>query len=176
MLYTKFQGHRPVSSVQQKKIFKGFLSYMGMAATLVIWPGPFEKTFVPSSYGDTTWNLALTGPMVLEKMFEECGRWMLKEDGQWRQACLHYKLIHEPKGWGELKSNAAVQLLYFTKLTWRHFKTVTWRHFKTTIFSNSRWYCFPFWLLFFKPEYQKSCNTHPWPKQTFFLQANLTFI
>ena len=28
-----------------------FLPYMGMVAILVMWPGPFEQTFVPPSIG-----------------------------------------------------------------------------------------------------------------------------
>ena len=36
-LNTKFQGHQPVGSGEED-----FLSYMGMAAILVIWPGAFE--------------------------------------------------------------------------------------------------------------------------------------
>ena len=48
---------------------------MGMAAILVVWPGPFEHTFVPPSHGDSIWNLASIGPVVSEeKMFKECGR------------------------------------------------------------------------------------------------------
>ena len=44
---------------------------MGMAAILVMWPGPFEQTFVPPSPGASTWNLASIGPVVSEeKMFE----------------------------------------------------------------------------------------------------------
>ena len=48
---------------------------MGMAAILVMWPGPFEQTFVPPSHGDSVWNLASIGPVVSEEnMFKECGR------------------------------------------------------------------------------------------------------
>ena len=44
---------------------------MGIAAILVMWPGPFKQTFVPSSRGGSTWNLASIGPVVSEKkMFE----------------------------------------------------------------------------------------------------------
>ena len=44
---------------------------MGMAAILVMWPGPFEQTFVPASKGVSIWNLSLIGPVVSEeKMFE----------------------------------------------------------------------------------------------------------
>ena len=40
---------------------------MGMAAILVMWPGPFEQIFVPPSHGDSIWNLASIGPVVSEK-------------------------------------------------------------------------------------------------------------
>ena len=48
---------------------------MGMAAISVMWPGPFEQTFVPQSHEDSVWNLTLIGPVISEEnMFEECGR------------------------------------------------------------------------------------------------------
>ena len=48
---------------------------MGMAAILVMWPGPFEQTFVPPFQGGSSWNLTLIGPVVSEeKMFKESGR------------------------------------------------------------------------------------------------------
>ena len=60
---------------------------MGMPAILVMWPGPFEQTFVPQSHGDSIWNLASIGPVVSEeKMFKECGRWTGTE------AYLSYKI------------------------------------------------------------------------------------
>ena len=44
---------------------------MGVAAILVMWPGPFEPTFVSASYGVSIWNLSSIGPVVSEeKMFE----------------------------------------------------------------------------------------------------------
>ena len=44
---------------------------MGVAAILVMWPGPFEQTFFPASEGVSIWNLSLIGPVVSEeKMFE----------------------------------------------------------------------------------------------------------
>ena len=53
---------------------------MDMAAILVMWPGSFEQTFVPPSYGGSTWNLTLIGQAVSEeKMFKEGGR---RTDGQ----------------------------------------------------------------------------------------------
>ena len=81
--------------VLEKKIFEGFLPYMGMVAILVMWPRAREQTFVPPSHRGSIWNLALTGPAVLEKIFENGGRTM---DGPW----LYYKLTNEPKGSGEL--------------------------------------------------------------------------
>ena len=44
---------------------------MGMAVILVMWPVPFEHTFVPPSHGESIRNLASIGPVVSEeKMFE----------------------------------------------------------------------------------------------------------
>ena len=81
MLTTKFQGHRPFGSGED---FLRFLPYMGMAAILVMWPGPFEQTFVPPSHGESIWNLASIGPVVSEEMFKECGR---QTDGRRRPTC-----------------------------------------------------------------------------------------
>ena len=61
--------------VLEKKIFEVFLPYMGVAAILVMWPRPREQTFFPPSHWGSIWNLALTGPAVLEKkIFENGGR------------------------------------------------------------------------------------------------------
>ena len=49
MPHTKFQGHRPVGSGEED--FLKFLPYMGMAAILVMWPGPFQQIVVPQSKG-----------------------------------------------------------------------------------------------------------------------------
>ena len=40
---------------------------MGMVATLVMWPKQFEQAFVSSSQGDSTYNLASIGQVVIEK-------------------------------------------------------------------------------------------------------------
>ena len=40
---------------------------MGMAAIFVMWPGPFEQTFVPPSQGGSIWNLASIGQVVIEE-------------------------------------------------------------------------------------------------------------
>ena len=85
MLHTNFQGHQPFGS---EEVFK-VLPYMGMAAILVMWPGPFEQAFVPQSHGGAIWNFTLTGQAVSEeKMFKQCGR-------QTTEAHLPYKLSNE---------------------------------------------------------------------------------
>ena len=71
MLHTKDQGLGP--SVPEK-IFEGFLQYMGMAASLVMRPRCPEQTFVPPTHEGSTWNLALTALVVLEKIFENSER------------------------------------------------------------------------------------------------------
>ena len=72
---------------------------MGMTAILVMWPRPFEPTFVPPSQGGSVWNLALIGPLVLEEMFENVD---IYTHIRTTEAYLYYKLTNEPKGSGEL--------------------------------------------------------------------------
>ena len=79
MLHTNFQGHRSFGSGEED--FLRFLPYIGVAAILVMWPGPFEQTFVPPSHGDSIWNLTLIGQAVSEEMFKECGR-LMTTDGR----------------------------------------------------------------------------------------------
>ena len=44
---------------------------MGMAAMLVMWPGPFEQFFFPKVPGGCMWNLVAISPVVWdEKLFE----------------------------------------------------------------------------------------------------------
>ena len=94
--------------VLEKKVFEGFLPYMGVAAILVMWPGPREQTFIPPPHWGSIWNLASIGPAVLEKkIFENGGRWT---DGRRRtddRPWLYYKLTNEPKGSGELKTKVS---------------------------------------------------------------------
>ena len=90
--------------IPEKKIFKAFLPYMGLAAILVTCPRCSEKIFVPLTLRGSTWNLAPIGPAVLEKkIFENGGR--TDDNGQRTDdgAYLYYKLTNEPKGSGELK-------------------------------------------------------------------------
>ena len=101
MLHTNFQGHRPFGSGEED--FLRFLPYIGVAAILVIWPGPVEQTFIPPSHGGAIWNLILIGLVVSErKIFKECGRRM--DNG----VCPYYKLTYEPKGSIELKRKRAL--------------------------------------------------------------------
>ena len=61
MLYTKFQGHRPIDSEEED--FWSFSPNMGM----VMWPGPFEQIFIPH----IPWRLTSIGIAVSEqKKFE----------------------------------------------------------------------------------------------------------
>ena len=82
---------------------------MGMAATLVKWPGPFEQTFIPPSQGGSTWNLASIGPVVSEeKMFENVDN-NIDTYRRTTEAYLYCKLTYEPKGSGELKIQSQTQ-------------------------------------------------------------------
>ena len=56
-----------------------FILYMNMAAILVMWPGPFEQTFIPPYHRNFIWNLTLTGPVVSEEKILKC----VDDDG-WR--------------------------------------------------------------------------------------------
>ena len=69
---------------------------MGMVAILFMWPGPFEQTFIPTSHGDSIWNLASICPVISEeKMFKECG--LQTDDRRLTEAYLSYiKLTNEP--------------------------------------------------------------------------------
>ena len=74
---------------------------MGMAATLVMWPGPFKQTFVPPSQWGSIWNLASIGPLVSEEMFENVDmhtytRTQIHTHIRTMEACLSYKLTSEP--------------------------------------------------------------------------------
>ena len=59
--------------VLEKKIFEGFLPYMGVAAILVMWPTSRKQTLVLPSHWGSVWNLALTSQAVLEKKIFENG-------------------------------------------------------------------------------------------------------
>ena len=91
---------------------------MGMAAILVVWPWPFEQTFVPSSYWGSTWNLASIRPAVSEeKMFENVDNTYIHTYERTTEAYLYYKLTNEPKGSDELiKKNKGIKAYLFEKV------------------------------------------------------------
>ena len=69
---------------------------MGMVASLVMWPGPFEQTFVPPSQGGSTSNWASIGPVVSEeKMFENVDT-LIHTYIRTTEASLSYKLTTKP--------------------------------------------------------------------------------
>ena len=57
--------------VPEKNIFEGFLPYVGVVAILVMWPRPYEQTFVPfvpQPHGGSTCNLISISLAVSEEM------------------------------------------------------------------------------------------------------------
>ena len=107
MLHTNFQGYQPFGSGEED--FLWFLTDMGVPASLVMWPGPFEQTFVPPSHGGLyeIW-LGLAKRFLRTKRLksvddddDDAGRRWRTDNG----ARLYYKLTYEPKGWGELKTH-----------------------------------------------------------------------
>ena len=96
ILHTKFQGHRPFCSGEED--FLRFLPHMGMAAILVMWPEPFEQTFVPLSQVGSLWNLASIGPVVSEeKMFENVDIHTPTHTYGWQRPTYTIKLTDELK-------------------------------------------------------------------------------
>ena len=76
-------------------------------AILVMWPEPFEQTFVPPSQGGSVWNFASIGPVVKEEnMFENVDT-HTNTYIQTTEAYL-YKLTNEPKGSSELTRGPVV--------------------------------------------------------------------
>ena len=87
-------------SVLEKKIFEGFLPYMGVAAILVMGPRCREENIVPPTQGGSNLNLALIGQAVSEKkMFEQCER---TTDDVRRRMPDHGYTISSPMSSGEL--------------------------------------------------------------------------
>ena len=95
---------KSVHQFQRRRFFLWFLPYIGMAAILVMWPGPFISTFVPPSYGCSKWSLALIGQAVSEKkIFEIVDDGRRRTDaGPWPS----YKLTLWAFGSGELTTEA----------------------------------------------------------------------
>ena len=92
MMHTKIQSHWPFGSGEED--FFRFLAYMAMSAILVMWPGPFEQTFVPPSHRSSIWNLTLIGPVVSEeKMFKV---WTTTDDDGRRRPTYPISSPYEP--------------------------------------------------------------------------------
>ena len=70
MLHTEFQGHRSTGSGEED--FSRFLPYMGVVAMLVMWPGPYEQIFIPSTPGGSICNLITIGLVVFEEIVWYC--------------------------------------------------------------------------------------------------------
>ena len=65
---------------------------MGMAAILVMWPGPFEQTFIPHPM-EAPNEIWLIGQAISEeKIFKECERRRTTTDGQRTQPILYAHL------------------------------------------------------------------------------------
>ena len=91
---------------------------MGMAAILVMWPGPFIYTFVPPSQGGATYNLALIGQAVSEgKMFKHCWRQRRRQRRQ-RTPEQGYTISSpcEPDGSYELKRRFSKSVVLFQEV------------------------------------------------------------
>ena len=70
---------------------------MGMAATLVMWPGLFEQTFVLPSHGGSIWNLTLIGQAVSEETtLKKCRRRATTDNHGTTEAYQSCKLTSEP--------------------------------------------------------------------------------
>ena len=69
--YIKFCG---IGQLVLEMIFEGVLPYVHMAAILVMLPRCHEQMFVPPTQGGSTYNLALIGQGVSEKIFENTNR------------------------------------------------------------------------------------------------------
>ena len=70
MLHSKAQGHQPSGFETE------FLPYIDQTTILIMWPGPFEQTSVPTSKAYEIWvQLALWSQEVM--MFENVDRWMM---------------------------------------------------------------------------------------------------
>ena len=65
MLHTKFRGNQPAGSGEED--FEGFLTYMGMAAILVMWPASYQQIFISIYLKAYIKNLVKNNPVVSEK-------------------------------------------------------------------------------------------------------------
>ena len=106
MLHAKFQDHRTPDSKEED--LQRFLSYMDMAAILVMRPGPFIQTFVLPSRESSTGNLALISQAVSEDKMSE-----IVDDHDDKDDKKHGYTISSPcvhNGSGELKKTVLYTL------------------------------------------------------------------
>ena len=94
----------------QRRFLKFYHNYTGMVAILVMWPGPFEQTFIPLSHWSSISNLTdLIGPVVSKEMFENVddnkivtldqGERMILTSDACKSSCTHsvyntFQLLH----------------------------------------------------------------------------------
>ena len=75
---------------------------MGMAATLIMWPRPFEQLFFPKGPEGCIWNLVTISPVVSEKKsFEIVDE---QTDGRWTMEPAYTISSPGAFGSGELKT------------------------------------------------------------------------
>ena len=67
---------------QRRRFLKFCLPYMGMTVIFVIWPGPFEHTFILTTHKSSTWNLASMGLAALQQKIFESLIWVILDKGQ----------------------------------------------------------------------------------------------
>ena len=109
-MHTKIQGHRPFGPREEDLL--RFLPYTAMVASLVMWPGPFEQTFIPPSHRSSIGNLTLIGPVVSEeKMFK---RVWTTYDG-WRRPTYHISSSNEPLALVSLYSKRFTNCGHFSR-------------------------------------------------------------
>ena len=88
MLHTNFQGHHPFDS-REENFFK-FLPNTGMAAIQVMWPGPFEQTFIHLSHWGSFFKFGFNRPSgFLEKEVWKCWIRVTLDQGQWITLTFH---------------------------------------------------------------------------------------
>ena len=91
-------SHKVIGTLVLKKIFEGFLPYMGLAAILVMWPRPREQTSFPHPT-EAPYEIWLWQAKRFWRRRERQTKDAWTDDKPW----LYYKLTNEPKDSGELK-------------------------------------------------------------------------
>ena len=134
-LYTKFKCHWPGDFGD---FFKRFLPYMGMVATLIIWPGSFEQTFIPPFHWWSTWNLAMIGPAVPEekmsawrKLGPLATHWVHSKDSDQLGGCPGWSGVFAGRtvnllvlSWGSSNVHVTVNFLWDSSHNGNNFKRI----------------------------------------------------